>query len=231
MNILAFDTATEALGICLKLEDQKRTLIVEAGPRHSETLLPGVHQLIRESGIKPKDLDLIVCSLGPGSFTGIRIGLATAKGLALGGGCPLVGLSSLDALAHRFRFYSGAVVPLLRHLRKRYYAAFYRQGIRISDFLDLSLAELIQKIEAPAPDLPETPKAFEKILLTGARALDLWEEFKEKNAPDIVLDAGGALTDPERLLEAGLLVFQRKDFKDPQGENLKPLYLKPGPAG
>ena len=223
MNVLAFDTATEALGICLLTERESRTTIIKAGFKHSETLLPKINQLIDEAGIKPQKLDLIVCSLGPGSFTGVRIGLATARGLALGSGSPIVGVSSLDALAYRFRFFDGVVVPVLAALRKtRHYSALYQDGVRITDYLDQSLDDLVHRL-----------KKYNKILLlTGPHVETLFKSLKQKQQNSnvhIVVDSSFSPTDPLGLLEAGLHLFE-SEGKGLKPRELSPLYLRKSEA-
>jgi tRNA threonylcarbamoyladenosine biosynthesis protein TsaB len=100
MRMLAIETATPAQSVVL-LEDDR--LLAEAsydaqGSRGG-LLLPTVDQVLRMAGVAAKDLDAVAVSIGPGSFTGLRVGLATAKGLALGTGATVVGVSTLEALA------------------------------------------------------------------------------------------------------------------------------------
>ncbi len=131
VNVLAVDTATEALGLALRAGEHTRSELALAGLRHSETLLPQVRRLLDDSGLEPADLDLIVCSLGPGSFTGIRIGLAAVKGLAFAarpGGTPLVGVSTLEGLAWRHRRLAFPVAVVNASLRRRFHAGLFRGG-------------------------------------------------------------------------------------------------------
>src|SRR2546428_7612760 len=100
MRMLAIETATPAESVAM-LEDDR--LLAEAsydakGSR-AGLLLPTVDNVLRRAGVATKDLDAVAVSIGPGSFTGLRVGLATAKGLALGTGAAVVGVSTLEALA------------------------------------------------------------------------------------------------------------------------------------
>ncbi|MQY76897.1 MAG: tRNA (adenosine(37)-N6)-threonylcarbamoyltransferase complex dimerization subunit type 1 TsaB, partial [Spirochaeta sp.] len=174
MNVLAIDTATEVLGIALSTGVERRVTTVRIGLKHSETLLPWIKFLIEDSGIQLEDLHLIVCSLGPGSFTGLRIGLATAKGLAAGSLCPLIGIPGLDTLAFRYRSFRGVVIPLSNAHRKKVYTALYRQGERISDYLDIHLTKL-------ALDLKE----FDNLLLTGSEAEALARIISEERSKEV----------------------------------------------
>lgn len=217
MNVLAIDTATEVLGIALSTGGELRAITVRIGLKHSETLLPWIKLLIEDSGIQIADLQLIVCSLGPGSFTGLRIGLATAKGLATGSSCPLIGIPGLDALAFRYRSFRGVVIPLADARRKKVYTALYRQGKRISDYLDIPMARL-------ALDLKE----FDNLLLTGSEAEVLARIIAEEQSREgITLDRGLPFTDPESLLKIGKELFDRKGNIQ---YHLEPLYLRKSEA-
>lgn len=102
--IVAFDTATDAIGLGIGALDGERLDVLSGGyehaPRNSNTrLLSLLSERLEQAGAKPSDIGAIVCGRGPGSFTGVRIGVATAKGLAQGLGVPLVGVGTLDAIA------------------------------------------------------------------------------------------------------------------------------------
>ncbi|HOQ09192.1 MAG TPA: tRNA (adenosine(37)-N6)-threonylcarbamoyltransferase complex dimerization subunit type 1 TsaB [Syntrophomonadaceae bacterium] len=105
MYILAIDSATPVAGAAL-LRDE--VLIAEAfanvGLTHSETLMPMVDRILKDTSLKARDVDVFAVTIGPGSFTGLRIGLAAAKGLALAADKPLIGISTLEVLAHNLSF-------------------------------------------------------------------------------------------------------------------------------
>lgn len=101
MKLLTIDTATLTASVGVWVDDQ---LLVEKRRRvttHSEALLATIDEVLREAGLEPAALDGVACGAGPGSFTGLRIGLATAKGLCFALGKPLVMVSSLEAIAAR----------------------------------------------------------------------------------------------------------------------------------
>lgn len=105
MKILAVDSTAKTASAALC--DGERLLAeytLNNGNTHSETLLPMVESILNAFGMKPHDVDLFACSAGPGSFTGVRIGVATIKGLAFGSGRPAVGVSTLEALAYNLDF-------------------------------------------------------------------------------------------------------------------------------
>lgn len=99
MKILAIDTATEACSAALLWNDEILVREEVAPQAHTRLILPMVESVLAESGIKLQQLDAIAFGRGPGSFTGVRIGIGAAQGLAYGAGLPLVGVSTLQMLA------------------------------------------------------------------------------------------------------------------------------------
>lgn len=117
---------------------------------HSEVLLSNIDRLLKALNLNLEDLDGLSISLGPGSFTGLRIGLATVKGLSLASGKPAVGIPTLDALAFLTRGCKYPVVPIIDAKKYQIYAAVYDSSgsrtKRKTPYLVLGLSELIQKI-------------------------------------------------------------------------------------
>ncbi|MDD5611348.1 MAG: tRNA (adenosine(37)-N6)-threonylcarbamoyltransferase complex dimerization subunit type 1 TsaB, partial [Candidatus Omnitrophica bacterium] len=114
MNILAIDTTTKFL--CLGVDKQGKVFQQNSdlGTRHSEELIPRIKNLLKKAKLSIQDIDYFACSLGPGSFTGIRIGISTCKGFALGLDKPLLGIPSLDILAKNVSTKEEALVcPLI----------------------------------------------------------------------------------------------------------------------
>ena len=163
MNVLVFDTATETLVVAADSDGSWASYHACGGLKHAAQLAPRIADVTAQLGLKAADLTLIGVGIGPGSFTGVRIGLATAKGLAAGGGARLVGICGLDALAHSRRHAPGLVVPLIDARKRRFYAACYRAGRRLGPYLDQPPADLAATVQAAAaPD--------EAVLLTGPAA-------------------------------------------------------------
>jgi tRNA threonylcarbamoyladenosine biosynthesis protein TsaB len=95
---------------------------------HSERLMPSIHTLFQEASLSVGDVQGIALALGPGSFTGLRIGVSTVKGLAYALRVPVAGIPTLDALAHNVRFASSLICPILDARKKEVYAALFREN-------------------------------------------------------------------------------------------------------
>ncbi len=145
-------------------------LAVEASQSHAQQLLPAIDRLLREAQIDWPQLDGIAVSLGPGSFTGLRIGLATAKGLSFAAGKPLLGIPSLDALASQGKGQGMPICALVDARKKEVYAAFYHEGNdgameRQSDYLALTPAALAERISEPTLLLGSGAELYRDLLV------------------------------------------------------------------
>jgi tRNA threonylcarbamoyladenosine biosynthesis protein TsaB len=129
MRILAIDTSTRVGSIAV-VEGPllKAQNILNIRATHNQRLLPGIDRILTDGGWSLDDLDGFAVSLGPGSFTGLRIGLSIVKGLAWATGKPLAGVPSLDALAANVSLVPHKICPILDARKGEIYTAFYRQG-------------------------------------------------------------------------------------------------------
>ena len=143
MKLLAFDTSNQALSLAI-LEDEQvlaqTTLNIKKN--HSITLMPAIDFLMNSLDMKPTDLDRIVVAQGPGSYTGLRIAVATAKTLAHTLKIELVGVSSLLALVPEQ--VEGLVIPVMDARRNNVYAGFYQSGQAVRSEAHLPLAEVLE---------------------------------------------------------------------------------------
>lgn len=127
MLILAFESSAQTASAALWRDGALLAeYSVNAKNTHSVTLLPMAERMLAACGLSVSAVDAFACSAGPGSFTGIRIGVATVKGLAFGSDKPCVGVSSVEALAYGLRFADGIVCPLIGARRSQYYSALFR---------------------------------------------------------------------------------------------------------
>ncbi len=127
MKILSLDSTALVCSVAVSEGDKLISEItINTGNTHSETLLPAVENSLKLSGTSIDDIDVFACSVGPGSFTGVRIGAATIKGIAYGKSKPCVALSTLDALAENLSCFDGLICPVMNARRGQVYNALYR---------------------------------------------------------------------------------------------------------
>ena len=143
MKIAAFDTSSKALTLAI-LEDETllAQMTLNIKKNHSITLMPAIDFLMKSLDMKPTDLDRIAVAQGPGSYTGLRIAVATAKTLAHTLKIELVGVSSLLALVPEQA--EGLVIPVMDARRNNVYAGFYQSGQAVRPEAHLPLAEVLE---------------------------------------------------------------------------------------
>jgi tRNA threonylcarbamoyladenosine biosynthesis protein TsaB len=219
MLILAIDTTGATLSAAL-LEDLtvRAELSINTGENHSLHLLPSIRHLYDRAGVALETTDLFVCTLGPGSFTGVRIGVATIKGFAMATGKPAAGFSSLEALAANLAPFSGSICPLLDAQRGQIYAAAYE--------LDECFIPQLKR-EARLTDIPSFISRYtdkDQAIFLGSGALKY---------ADLIKDAlPGAMIAPARFSQVkasvvgclGLGKFQQRQVLD--AVTFTPLYLR-----
>lgn len=210
MNTLVFDTSNDTLTVGLLLDDGRKAARSASGSRHSEILFPAIQECFAECGVSASELGLIVCTLGPGSFTGLRIGLASAKGMSLALDRPWIGIPTLDVFSWIYKDASIRVVPLLDARKNRLFAAIYEGGDLRGGYMDISEADLYVKL-----------KGFGKVLFTGPGVKILSPAFSAD------LDFSFAEPSPEELVGslAALGAAKLKE-KGPASEDEGPLYLR-----
>ena len=127
MKILAIDSSAVVASVAL-CEDGRllAEYTVNNGNTHSETLLPMAESLLKQFSLTAADIGLFAVSAGPGSFTGVRIGAATVKGLAFGMNVPCAEVSTLEALAHNLSARDGLICPVMNARRSQVYTALFR---------------------------------------------------------------------------------------------------------
>ena len=152
MLTLAFETSAKAGSVAL-LEGRK--LLGESyqntGLTHSQTIMTMAQDLIAACGHTSQDIQAIAVAAGPGSFTGIRIGVAAAKGFAWGGDLPCYGVSTLEAMARSLSVYDGYVLPVMDARRSQVYNALFQAEkgklTRLCEDRAISLADLAEEIK------------------------------------------------------------------------------------
>lgn len=148
MKILAIDTATEILSVAFVASETAIRVShdIANGLRHSELLLPAIRTVLDRAGCTTADLDAVACTSGPGSFTGLRIGMATAKGITAGCAAVLVTVPTLDVYAEPYHGLSRIVVPVIDGKKRRYFSSIFVDGRRAAADTDLAPAQIIDTI-------------------------------------------------------------------------------------
>ena len=213
MHILAIDTSGTTASAAIMnqyiiLAESSVTLadLRGAGRKtHSETLMPMIDRLFEITDMAVSDMDYIACTCGPGSFTGLRIGAATAKGLAFAADKPLVAVPTLDAIAYTVTGLAAAgtwVVPMMDARRGQAYSAFYRMGEdlllhRMTDYLAEDIYDLHEMLKAQAPEgshiifLGNSDAAprntYPRASCVGTRAFEMIADGQYKNESEFSL--------------------------------------------
>lgn len=173
MNILVTDTSTAALTVALKTDRFFETRTLDGlSIQHSERLMCIVNELCSDAGISTRELDLLACTRGPGSFTGLRIGMAALKGMAYALDKPLVSVSTLETLASCIPYFDGAIVTALDAKKQRWYLGAFENKAG-------SLKRLLPDTDGTQADLYEVLGPYDKVLVTGPDAKAFSEILKQ----------------------------------------------------
>lgn len=147
MITLAIDSTAKAASAAL-LRDN--TVIAEytqnTGHTHSETMLPMAEAVMKAAGVTPDTVDLFAISAGPGSFTGVRIGISLIKGMCFGKNKPIAAISSMDTLARNIEGFEGIICPVMDARRNQVYTAIFKDGKRLTQDMLIPCSELKEKL-------------------------------------------------------------------------------------
>ncbi len=214
MLTLGIDTATEqgSVGLC-RDQEPIGELMFSATMSQAEKLIPAVEQLLSLNEIKKHELKLIAVSMGPGSFTGLRIGMATAKGLARSLQIPLVGLPNAEAYARNASFWNGKVYVLLPDRRNLVYYAMFLNGAKLNDERSRAIEALLEELH----------HSEDRVLVIGAGV----EKYRDRLAQlSNVSIAPAALNRPSALNIALLGAEKFKRTHKDELYELEPMYVQ-----
>ena len=219
MLILAFETSAKAASVAL-LENGK--LLGESyqntGLTHSQTLMVMAEDTLKQCGKTAQEVNAVAVAAGPGSFTGVRIGVAAAKGFAWGAQISCYGVSTLEAMAESLNVYDGCVCPCMDARRSQVYNALFRaEGgalTRVTEDRAIALADLKTELE----------KLAGPIFLVGDGAVLCYNTLKEQ-IPNLVLPGEHRLH--QRAVGVGIVAQRMADAGvAPSGGELAPNYLR-----
>ena len=185
---------------------------------HSIRMLPVIEQILNETEMQVTDLAAIAVSQGPGSFTGVRIGISTAKGLAKGANIPLIGIPTLEALAQQNSSTGNSLIcPMIDARRQNIFTALYKtsDSSQITEIINpciISLEELLAQIESPT-------------IFTGNGAIAYWDTIQQ-TLGDTALQADLNKIQPSATAIAALAHTRLSAGKTDSTHTLQPIYLR-----
>jgi tRNA threonylcarbamoyladenosine biosynthesis protein TsaB len=221
MKVLGIETSTSSGSVAV-VEDEKvlGQFFLNITPAHSEKLLTMVDCLLKEVGVEKNEIEGIAVSTGPGSFTGLRVGISTAKGLAFTLGIPVVSVSSLEVLARNVLFNALNICAMIDARKKEVYAAFFKYSDsdlkRISDDLLISPENICEKIS-------------EKTIFIGNGAL-LYKDYFVSLFGDLALFCPFDINFPKASNCAVMAVSKLKNGFEDDLSALAPRYLRKAEA-
>ncbi len=148
MKILAVDTSGNVCSAAV-LDDERilSEIYVDNKRTHSEILAPMADECLKSAGASIKDIDLFCCAIGPGSFTGLRIGAGMIKAFAQASGKPAIGVNTLDALAFNAGETGETVCPVIDARRGEVYTAYYKSGKRTTEYRGVPLNTVLEELK------------------------------------------------------------------------------------
>src|ERR671915_172092 len=218
MLVLGIETSTPQVSVAIGSEQGLvASAMVSRGANTNEFLLPAIRFCLEEAGLGYSNLGGVAIGLGPGLFTGMRVGVATAKALAQSLSVPMVGMSSLDLVAYGVRYSSKTICVILDARRNEVFFAFYRSspgGVqRMTEYR-------VERPERLAVGIDSRP---EEVLLVGNGALLYKEVFEEISVAEVG-PMSHSFPEAKALVELSLSRMFREDFDSLY--HLKPLYLR-----
>lgn len=219
MLILAFETSAKAASVALLRDGELLgEYFQHSGQTHSRTLTKMAEDLLRNCDLTPRDVDAVACAAGPGSFTGVRIGVAAAKGFAWAGEKPCYGISTLEAMARNVAVSDGVICAVMDARRSQVYTASFlvENGVmtRLMDDSAISLEELAQFLSSV-----EKPK-----ILVGDGAVLCYNELSKRGITVRLMPEHLRM---QRAAGTALLAWEKHlAGEQPSGAELMPNYLR-----
>lgn len=222
MIVLGLDTST-LMSTCSVIKDGN--LLGEYSfnmdMSHSEKLVPLIKNMLEELKLSIEDIDLYGVSIGPGSFTGLRIGIATMKGFAHVFDKPIVGVSTLEALAYNMPF-NEVIVPMIDARRERVYSGIY--GFEGNELKEISKPDILY-----IKDLEKYIQEYEEVVVLGTGSLEHEEEIKNTLGKKVRFATIGSIDCRAASIGALALNKFEKGIEDDY-YTLAPEYLRPSQA-
>jgi tRNA threonylcarbamoyladenosine biosynthesis protein TsaB len=222
LKVLAVDTST-VIATCAVMENENMLgeYSLNQNMSHSENLVPMIKEVLDNLKLKVKDIDLYGVAVGPGSFTGLRIGIATVKAFAHVYKKPIIGISTLEALAFNLSF-NGLIVPMIDARRNRVYTGIYRwERDKLINIMEPTVMDI--------GDLIETLLKEENIIVNG-NAIYMYREYIQAKLGDRVHFAQNIHNHCRALSIAELALQKKDDTISSNYFNLVPEYIRESQA-
>ena len=184
MNILVLDCAVTKLSIAVKTEDKFISQTYDIGMRQSEILVPTIDEILSKAGITAADLNYSALTIGPGSFTGLRLGISALKAIELAYNVPVYGISSLTIYSYAYKDLGLPILACLDANKDKFYACLSDQNSLILEEGDYEVEEIISKLNG-----------LSNVLVAGPDAQKLADIIKEnKNDIEVLTTKASAMT-------------------------------------
>ncbi len=214
MKILAIESSALAASVCVECDGK---LVAEAfqnnGLTHSKTVMPMLENMLETCGEKLENMDKIAVAVGPGSFTGLRIGVSVAKGLSWSSGVPVCGVSTLEAMAWQGSFFDGIICPVMDARAGQVYNALFKCNgdklIRICEDRAIALSALLDELKGEG-----------RILLLGDGAQMCYNECEKLGISAVLSESA------QRFPRASGVARAARDMEGVTPEKLEIYYLR-----
>ena len=216
MIILGIDTCSVNAAVAV-INDKKLIgeFVVSNDRTHSQVIMPLVDDMLKKCGLDIADIDVFAVTIGPGSFTGLRIGVATVKTLAQFCKKPIIGVTSLDSLYENCAMFDGIVCPIIDARHGEVYNALYQNGKRITDYRVIDVEQLIEQLKD------------EKVCFCGDGVLTYGDKLSQ-NKNHTVATQNMSMQKASSLCMAAYKRALNNDFDDVY--SLLPVYLRKSQA-
>lgn len=217
MKALAIDCAVSRLTVSAKNDDKFCSAVYDIGMKQSETLVPALDYVLSKCGVSKNELDYTVLTVGPGSFTGLRLGISALKAIECAFGTPVYGISSLETYEYPFLNFDLPVLSCIDANKDKFYARIYNNGKVFLEDGDWDISKIIEKVSE-----------FNEIIIAGPDSLKLKEIIQNENKKIIIRTLNTSTLTTQSLFEIAenKIATKTPPLKDFDG----PVYLRASEA-
>ena len=217
MNILALDCAVTRISLSVKTDSKFISATYDIGMRQSEILVPSIDELLHKAELLPSELNAMVLTIGPGSFTGLRLGISAFKAIELAYNVPVYGVSTLETYAYPYKNLGLPVLSCIDANKDKFYARFTENDKIFLKDDDYEIEKIIEAV-----------KDFETIFICGPDASKLSEKLQSAYSEKKILIPAASAQTAESLIKIAEELIEKKaePLKDFDG----PVYLRASEA-